>query len=62
MKRLFCFFLIIDMSVATFIFHKGLLLQNGMTTFLLLICCLTLFLSATDKVSIDGLIIKHNPK
>ena len=62
MKRLFCFFLIIDMYVATFIFHKGLLLQNGMTTFLLLICCLTLLLSATDKLSVDWLVIKYKLK
>ena len=62
MQRLACFFLIIDMSVATFIFHKGLLLQNGMTTFLLLICCLTLLLSNTDKLSVDWLIIKYKTK
>jgi hypothetical protein len=61
-KRISCSFLIIDMFVATFIFHKGLLLQNGMTTFLLLICCLTIFLSATDKLSIDWLIIKCKMK
>lgn len=58
LKRISCMLLIIDMSVATFIFHKGLLLQNGMTTFLLLICCLTVLLSATDRFSIDWLI--HN--
>jgi len=62
MKRPSCFFLIIDMAVATFIFHKGLLLQNGMTTFLLLICCLTLFLSPTEKLSIDWLILKNKTK
>jgi putative oxidoreductase len=62
LKRISCSFLIIDMFVATFIFHKGLLLQNGMTTFLLLVCCLTLLLSSTDKLSIDWLIIKHKIK
>jgi uncharacterized membrane protein YphA (DoxX/SURF4 family) len=62
MKRLSCFFLIIDMFVATFIFHKGLLLQNGMTTFLLLICCLTLLLSTIDKWSLDWLVIKYKLK
>jgi putative oxidoreductase len=62
LKRLSCFFLIIDMSVATFIFHKGLLLQNGMTTFLLLICCLTLLLSSADKLSLDRVIIKYKLK
>jgi uncharacterized membrane protein YphA (DoxX/SURF4 family) len=53
LKKPFCLLLIIDMLVATFVFHKGLVLQNGMTTFLLLICCITLFLSANDKLSID---------
>lgn len=62
LKRISCSFLIIDMSVATFIFHKGLLLQNGMTTFLLLICCLTILLSASDKLSIDWLIMKYKLK
>jgi len=62
LKRIGCFLLIIDMVVATFVFHKGLLLQNGMTTFLLLICCLTLLLSATDRFNLDGLIIKYREK
>src|SRR6185437_3988355 len=62
LKRISCLFLIIDMFVATFIFHKGLLLQNGMTTFLLLISCLTIFLSATDTLSIDRFILKQRIK
>jgi uncharacterized membrane protein YphA (DoxX/SURF4 family) len=62
LKRISCLLLIVDMFVATFIFHKGLLLQNGMTTFLLLICCLTIFLSPADKLSIDWLIIKYKRK
>src|ERR1700684_709732 len=32
-----CLLLIIDMVVATFVFHHGLVLGNGITTFLLLI-------------------------
>lgn len=43
----------IDMTVATFVFHKGLLLRNGMRTFTLLLCCLTVFLLAPDKLSLD---------
>lgn len=62
MKRLSCFFLVIDMTVATFIFHKGLLLQKGMTTFLLLICCLTLLLSNGDNLSVDWQILKNRAK
>ena len=42
-----------DMTVATFVFHKGLLLRNGMTTFTLLLCCLTVFLLGPDKFSLD---------
>jgi uncharacterized membrane protein YphA (DoxX/SURF4 family) len=41
------------MTVATFVVHKGLLLRNGMTTFTLLICCLTIFLIGPDKLSLD---------
>ena len=62
LKRISCFLLIVDMAVATFVFHKGLLLQNGMTTFLLLICCLTLILSDTDILSLDWLIENHKSK
>ncbi len=62
LKRVSCSFLIIDMFVATFIFHNGLLFQNGLTTFLLLICCLTILLSAADKLSIDWLIMKYKTK
>jgi putative oxidoreductase len=62
LKRPACIFLSIDMIVATFVFHKGLILQNGMTTFLLLICCLTILLSASDKLSIDWLIRKDRKK
>jgi putative oxidoreductase len=43
----------IDMMVATFVFHKGLLLRNGMTTFTLLLCCLTIALLGPDKLSLD---------
>lgn len=62
LKRYSCILLSIDMIVATFVFHKGLLLQNGMTTFLLLICCLTILFSESDKLSIDWLIRKNKKK
>jgi len=48
-----CFFLIIDMSVATFIFHHAQMLNNGLTTFLLLLCLLNILLGKTDMMSID---------
>ena len=62
LKRPVCVFLIIDMAVATFVFHKGLLLQNGMTTFTLLVCCITILLTASDRLSIDSFIAKYLDK
>ncbi|HTF05533.1 MAG TPA: DoxX family protein [Bacteroidia bacterium] len=56
LRRPACILLLIDMSVATFVFGQGQLLQNGMTTFILLICCATILLSAPDKLSVDWLI------
>jgi putative oxidoreductase len=58
LKRPACLLLVIDMTVATFVFHKGLIMQKGMMTFLLLICCLTILLSPSDKLSIDWLFYK----
>ena len=46
----------IDMVVATFVFHKGLLLRNGMTTFTLLLCCIAIFLLGADRLSLDRLV------
>lgn len=46
----------IDMTVATFVFHKGLLLRNGMTTFILLLCCLTIALLGPDRLSLDRVV------
>lgn len=62
LKRPACFFLIIDMTVATFVVGKGELLQNGRTPFILLICCLTILLSSSDKLSIDWVIYKNKIK
>jgi len=59
LRRPFCILLILNMTVATFVFHKGLLLQNGMTTFLLPICCLTILLSPADTLSLDWHIAKR---
>ena len=62
LKRPACIPLIINMTVATFVFGKGQLLQNGMTPFIVLICCLTILLSPSDKLSIDWLIYKNKKK
>ena len=62
LKRPACLLLIIDMAVATFVVGNGELLQNGRTPFILLICCLTILLSSSDKFSIDWLIIKNKNK
>ena len=48
-----CIFLLIDMTVATFVFHHGQVLDNGLTTFLLLLCLLTIFFSEADHLSAD---------
>ena len=62
LKRPACIFLIIDMAVATFVVGKGELLQDGRTPFILLICCLTILLSSSDKLSVDWLIFKNKNK
>jgi putative oxidoreductase len=53
LRRPATFFIAFDMTVATFVFHKGLLLRNGMTTFTLLLCCLTILLFPPDRLSLD---------
>lgn len=53
LKRPACLFLIIDMVVATFTAGNGELLRNGRTPFILLVICLTIFLSSQDKLSLD---------
>jgi putative oxidoreductase len=62
LRRPACIFLIIDMAVATFVAGNGELLQNGRTPFILLVCCLVIFLSAQDKLSLDWLLFKKNQK
>jgi len=62
LKRPACIFLIIDMAVATFVAGKGELLQEGRTPFILLVCCLTIMLSAQDNLSVDWLVFKKKQK
>jgi uncharacterized membrane protein YphA (DoxX/SURF4 family) len=62
LKRPACFLLIIDMAIATFVAGNGELLQNGRTPFILLICCLIIFLSSSDKLSIDWLLFRKQIK
>jgi len=62
LKRLATIFLIIDMTVATFVFHHAHVLNNGLTTFLLLLCLLTIFFSETDNLSVDYFIGKKIKK
>lgn len=61
-KKPACIFLIIDMTVATFVFHHGHVLNNGLTTFLLLLCLSTIFFSETDNLSIDYFILNKIKK
>jgi putative oxidoreductase len=60
LKRPACLFLIVDMAVATFVAGNGEVLQNGRTPFILLICCLSILLSSSDKLGIDWLILKNS--
>ena len=62
LKRPTCLFLIIDMAVATFVAGKGELLQEGRTPFILLICCLTIMLSAQDNLSVDWIVFRKKKK
>jgi hypothetical protein len=62
MKRPACLFLIIDMAIATFVAGNGELLQNGRTPFIFLICCLIIFSSSSDKLSIDWLLFRKQIK
>ena len=62
LKRPACLFLIIDMAVATFVAGKGELLQEGRTPFILLVCCLTIMLSAQDKLSVDWFVFRKMEK
>lgn len=62
LKRPACLFLIFNMAIATFVAGNGELLQNGRTPFILLICCLIIFLSSSDKLSIDWLLFRKQIK
>ena len=62
LKRPACLFLIIDMAVATFVAGKGELLQEGRRPFILLVCCLTIMLSAQDKLSVDWFVFRKMEK
>lgn len=48
-----CILLIIDMIVAAFIFHHAHVLNNGLTTFLLLLCLINIFSNKADAFTID---------
>jgi uncharacterized membrane protein YphA (DoxX/SURF4 family) len=51
-----CIFLMVDMIVATFVFHHGHVLDNGITTFLLLLCLIDIFSNKADLFTLDNLI------
>jgi hypothetical protein len=50
------------MAVATFVAGKGELLQAGRTPFILLVCCLTIMLSAQDNLSVDWIVFRKQKK
>ena len=51
-----CFLLIIDMTVATFVFHRAQVLNNGLTTFLLLLTLLQILFNSADSFTVDNFI------
>jgi len=50
------------MAVATFVAKKGELLQEGRIPFILLVCCLTIMLSAQDDLSVDSIVFRKKKK
>ncbi len=52
-RRIAAVFMVINMLVATFVYHHGLVFDDGRTTFILLICSLTLLLSPSDRFCVD---------
>jgi uncharacterized membrane protein YphA (DoxX/SURF4 family) len=62
LKRIASTLLIINMLVATFVFHHGLVLSNGLTTFLLLLCLMVILLTETDSLSFDHWLFNKKTK
>ncbi len=56
--RIACVFMIINMSVATFVTQRGEVFGDGIHTFLLLLISLVILLSELDKFTLDRLIWK----
>jgi len=51
--RIACIFMIINMSVATFVTQRSDLFGDAIHTFLLLLICVVIFFSALDKFTLD---------
>ena len=51
-----CVFMIVNMTVATFVTQRGDLLGDAIHTFLLLLICVVLFFSKIDRYALDWII------
>ena len=51
--RIACIFMVINMTVATFVTQRSDLLGDAIHTFLLLLICVVIFFSALDKFTLD---------
>jgi uncharacterized membrane protein YphA (DoxX/SURF4 family) len=58
--RIACFFMIINIAVATFVTQKSDLFGDAIHTFLLLIICTVIFFSELDKLTLDRIIWSKN--
>lgn len=54
--RIACVFMIINMSVATFVTQRGELFGDAIHTFLLLLISLVIFFSELDKLTLDRML------
>jgi len=58
--RIACIFMVINMTVATFVTQKSDLFGDAIHTFLLLLICIVIFFSALDKFTLDKIVWKQN--
>jgi uncharacterized membrane protein YphA (DoxX/SURF4 family) len=60
--RIACIFMVINMTVATFVTQRSDLFGDAIHTFLLLLICIVIFFSALDKFTLDRRIWLKNKK
>ncbi len=60
--RIACIFMVINMTVATFVTQRGELFGDAIHTFLLLLICIVIFFSELDKFTLDRFVWSQNKK